>query len=135
MVLCVYLTLISLQLALSKPLQAPNVTGIRVVNNARAEIGSTTKIDTKVKSFAISNSGAFNPINSIGFHATAHKTIKKKSEGKKKIKKTSSTKSPPSTSMPIFCILAAGPTKGNDNANVKTRPNTIFTSHNWGNAK
>jgi hypothetical protein len=128
---CAYLTLISLQLAESKPLQAPNVT--RTSNQQ-----GTSKNNTVIKSFAVSNNGAFSPVTAIlGRHATAHNTIKKKVEDKKRAEKIRVMKLTQKT-LPTICVMSSTPEPENEeyaNASGQIRSNSLFTSSNWGNSK
>jgi hypothetical protein len=90
----------------------------------------TTK-STIIKSFAVSNNVAFTPVGVLNRHAIAHKTIQKKIEGKKNSEKAGKL---PSICFPMTTEETPTDEKY-DNSAGKTRSNTLFTSHNWGNQK
>ena len=112
----------------SKPHQLSNggrLQRIQVQNKIR----TPTTASTIVKSFAITNNGAYNPVTMIGKHATAHKTIKKKIEEKKTIEIIKIKRHP--TAVPSLCWSSTESTR----EIPKSRSNTLFTTHNWGNQK
>ena len=112
----------------SKPHQLSNGGRLQRVQ-VQNKIKTPTTSSTVLKSFAIKNNGAFNPVTMIGKHATAHKTIKKKIDEKKTVEIIKIKRYP--TAVPSLCWSTTVSTK----EIPKTRSNTLFTTHNWGNQK
>lgn len=107
-------------------MQAPNIVKARQSQNGvRNQNGPPKNI---VKSFAVSNNGAFSPVNVLAKHASYHNTFQKKIEEKKRVEnvKFKATLCMVSSTEPSL-------TNGYDDAAGQTRSNTLFTSKNWGN--